>query len=85
MSDTATLTEAASRDDPAAGLAAVAALRRLTERLEALQVDQARGLGWSWQQIAAGLGVSKQAVHQKHARRTGRPGRSRRAAAAKES
>lgn len=56
--------------DPAVGLRAVAALRRLLEQLEALQVDRARTLGWSWADIAEGLGVSKQAVHKKHARRT---------------
>ena len=50
----------------------VAALRQLTERLEILQVDNARALGWSWQQIAERLGVTKQTVHRKHGRRTGR-------------
>ena len=62
--------------DPAVGLRAVAALRRLTEQLEDLQVASARRLGWSWAQIAASLGVSKQAVHKKHAR--GVPGPARR-------
>jgi hypothetical protein len=57
---------AAGSDDPAMGLRAVASLRRLVERLESLQVDRARDLGWSWAQIARELGVSKQAVHQKH-------------------
>jgi cytolysin (calcineurin-like family phosphatase) len=56
----------AGGNDPATGLRGVAALRRLVERLETLQVDRARGLGWSWAQIAVELGVSKQAVHQKH-------------------
>ena len=46
--------------------------RQLTERLEILQVDNARALGWSWQQIAERLGVTKQTVHRKHGRRTGR-------------
>jgi len=46
----------------------VAALRKLVEQLEALQVRNARGLGWSWQEIADELGVSRQAVHKKHAR-----------------
>jgi IS30 family transposase len=50
----------------------VAALRTLTERLEILQVDNARGLGWSWQQIAERLGVTKQTVHRKHGKRTER-------------
>lgn len=58
--------------DPAVGLRAVAALRRLTERLEALQVDSARRAGWSWDEIGAALGVSRQAVHKKYAKRTGR-------------
>nr|WP_211244129.1 hypothetical protein [Actinospica robiniae] len=44
----------------------MAALRALTERLEILQVDDVRRLGWSWQQIAARLGVTKQIVHRKH-------------------
>jgi len=57
----------ATGTDPATGLRAVAALRLLLERLERLQVDNARRLGWSWQQIAEGLGVSKQSVHKKHA------------------
>ena len=52
--------------DPAVGLRAVAALRRLTEQLEDLQVEQARGQGWSWAEIANALGISKQAVHKKH-------------------
>jgi DNA-directed RNA polymerase specialized sigma24 family protein len=55
--------------DPAVGLRAVTALRRLLEQLESLQVSRARDLGWSWADIAAVLGVSKQAVHKKHARR----------------
>jgi IS30 family transposase len=52
----------------------VAALRVLTERLEILQVDNARRFGWSWQDIAARLGVTKQTVHRKHGRRAGRLG-----------
>ncbi|HEX2770822.1 MAG TPA: helix-turn-helix domain-containing protein, partial [Micromonosporaceae bacterium] len=34
-----------------------------------VQVDNARRQGWSWQEIADALGVSKQAVHKKHAHR----------------
>jgi hypothetical protein len=60
---------AATSQDPQLGLRAVAALRRLVERLEALQVDNARRHGWSWEQIGQALGVSKQAVHKKHGRR----------------
>jgi DNA-directed RNA polymerase specialized sigma24 family protein len=57
--------------DPAEGLAAVVALRRLADRLEAAQVEQAVREGWSWTDVAAALGVSRQAVHKKHAKRLG--------------
>jgi hypothetical protein len=67
------LADATASRDPAVGLHAVAALRRLLESLEALQVRNAREAGWSWQQIAEALGVSKQAVHKKHGR-TADPG-----------
>ncbi|MDQ1614909.1 MAG: hypothetical protein QOJ60_848 [Actinomycetota bacterium] len=67
----------ATGQDPRAGLRAVAALRRLADQLEALQVSNARALGWSWDAIGALLGVSKQAVHKKHARRARRVGRGR--------
>ena len=53
-------------EDPEVGLRGVASLRALLEAVEELQVGRARELGWSWQQIAALLGVSKQAVHQKY-------------------
>lgn len=69
MTQATELADATTSKDPAVGLAAVAALRALLERLEALQVDNARTRGWSWQQIAAALGVSRQAVHKKHGRR----------------
>jgi hypothetical protein len=75
MSEATKLAGAASSKDPAVGLQAVCALRSLLERLEALQVEHARDAGWSWEQIASVLGVSKQAVHKKHAggwRRKGR-------------
>ena len=72
----ATLATASSSRDPEVGLRAVAALRGLLEVLEALQVDNARAKGWSWQDIASRLGVSKQAVHQKHGPRSrSAPGR----------
>jgi hypothetical protein len=60
------LADATASKDPAVGLAAVAALRRLLESLEELQVENARARGWSWERIAGALGVSKQAVHKKH-------------------
>jgi Homeodomain-like domain len=69
MTDATRLAQAAGSRDPQVGLRAVAALRRLAEQIEALQVARARDLGWSWQQIADELDVSKQAVHKKHAGR----------------
>ena len=55
--------------DPRAGLEAVVALRRTLEALEAAQVENAFVAGWSWARIAEVLGVSRQAVHKKHAAR----------------
>jgi hypothetical protein len=74
MSETASdevtaVAAATGSQDPEVGLAAVAALRGLVEVLEALQVENARARGWSWQQIAARLGITKQAVHKKYAGR----------------
>ena len=66
MTDATKLADATSSKDPAVGLRAVSSLRALLESLEELQVRNARELGWSWQQIAAALGVSKQAVHKKY-------------------
>jgi transcriptional regulator of acetoin/glycerol metabolism len=68
MSEATEVAAAASSRDPAVGLAAVAALRALLETLEELQVDNARDQGWSWQQIADVLQVSRQAVHKKYRR-----------------
>lgn len=68
MADTAQVASAASSKDPTVGLAAVRSLRVLVERLEELQVGNAREQGWTWEQIAERLGVSRQAVHKKHAR-----------------
>lgn len=69
MTEATKLATAAGSTDPAVGLRAVLALRRLLETLEVLQVDNARERGWSWQAIADTLGVSRQAVHKKHAGR----------------
>jgi hypothetical protein len=78
MSEATELADATSSKDPAIGLAAVASLRVLLESLEELQVENARTHGWTWQQIASALGVSKQAVHKKHGRRGGLVRRRRR-------
>jgi hypothetical protein len=74
MTEATDLAAAAGSSDPSVGLRAVRALRILLEKLEAIQVHNARRQGWSWQDIADALSVSKQAVHQKHGgrRRTGK-------------
>ncbi len=59
-----------SSDDPAIGLRASLALRRLAERVEASHVASAREKGWSWQQIGDALGVTRQSVHTKYNRET---------------
>ena len=63
------MTELVDPEDPAAGLAAVVALRRLADRLEDSQVEQAMRSGWSWSDVAEVLGITRQAVHKKHAKR----------------
>lgn len=68
MSMIAELDDAVHGNDPDAGLRAVARLRELVERLEAEQVAAARRSGWSWQDIAGRLGVTKQTVHRKYRR-----------------
>lgn len=68
MTEATRLAASASSKDPAVGLRAVAALRRLLDGLERLQVMNARTQGWSWEAIAADLGVTKQAVHKKYAK-----------------
>jgi hypothetical protein len=69
MEDHSPIAAMAASPDPATGLRAVVALGRLRDRLEAVQVGNARAQGWSWQAIADELGVSKQAVHQKYNRK----------------
>lgn len=66
MASAAQLVRDAGSADPRQGLRAVAALRRLLEQVETLHIDRARALGWSWQEIAGELGVTKQTVHRKH-------------------
>jgi hypothetical protein len=69
MTSMTELAVAVDSPDPATGLAAVTALRKLTDELEALHVTNARAQGWSWEAIASSLGVRRQSVHKKHARR----------------
>jgi DNA-binding NarL/FixJ family response regulator len=73
MTEVTELAAAAGGADARTGLRAVLALRRLAETLETLQVANARRQGWSWQEIAEALEVSKQAVHKKYAGRMPAP------------
>jgi hypothetical protein len=68
-SPAAALAGQVTNKDPAVGLHAVVALRRLLEELERLHVDNARAQGWTWQSVATALQVSRQSVHEKHAPR----------------
>jgi hypothetical protein len=54
---------------PTEALATVVALRRLADQLEDAAVEQAMRTGWSWPDVAEALGVTRQAVHKKHAKR----------------
>ncbi|KUF08155.1 hypothetical protein [Leucobacter sp. G161] len=66
----ATLSERATDvSDPRAGLRAVVSLRALADSLELRQVEAALAAGMNWQAIADALGVSRQAVHKKYAKR----------------
>ena len=56
-------------DGVLAELTALRESRRAIERREAALVRRARNEGIVWEQIAASLGVSKQAVHRKYAGR----------------
>ncbi len=59
----------AAATDPAEGLAAIVALRRRLDALESGHVERALEQGWSWSRVGRALGVTKQAVHRRHARR----------------
>jgi hypothetical protein len=56
--------------DPDEGLAAIAELRREIDRVEEAHVSRAVRAEWSWSRIGQALGVSRQAVHRKYARRS---------------
>ncbi len=71
------LTQLPSPDDPADALAAVVALRRLADRLEAAAVDRAIESGWTWAEVAEALDLTRQGAHKRHAGRRGDHGRKR--------
>jgi hypothetical protein len=56
------LVEIAGGSDPEAALYAIVGLRDLMNILERRQVAAARDQGWTWDQIAHVLGVSRQAA-----------------------
>jgi hypothetical protein len=60
------LSQRIESNDPAVGLRAVGALRRLAEQVEAASVTLARRQGWTWEQIGDALGMSRQSVHAKY-------------------
>lgn len=60
------LAAAIGDEDPRVSLRAAAELRREVERVQAQLIRRARNAGLSWTQIAAELGVTKQAVHRKY-------------------
>jgi len=60
------LAQAVNAGNPIDSLATIAELRREMARLEAVTVRRARAQGNSWTEIAATLGISKQAVHKKY-------------------
>lgn len=62
----ADLVRATDAGDPLSGLQAMVSARKELERLEAVHVRRARNNGATWAEIAASLGVSKQAVHKKY-------------------
>jgi len=73
---------AADLSDPATGLRAVVALRRLLDALEAQQVAAAVERGWSYGEVGAALGVTKQAISKRYGKRLKRAEREGRALSA---
>lgn len=69
MESTKVAEAAADTRDPRSGLRAVASLRALTDRLELAQVEAALRAGVGWTEIAEALGVTRQAVHKKYAKK----------------
>ena len=61
--------EIPTSQEPADLLAGVGALRRLADQVEDAAVELAMRAGWGWPQVAEALGVTRQAVHKKHAQR----------------
>lgn len=60
------LTKATGDVNPLTSLEATRQLRAELEQRETMLVRRARNQGATWEQIAAALGVTKQAVHKKY-------------------
>lgn len=69
MTESTLVAAATDTTDPRAGLRAIVSLRTLADTLELRQVEAALRAQMSWSDIAAVLGVSRQAVHKKYSRR----------------
>lgn len=61
-----TLATATASEDPLVALDATVQVRKEMERIEAVLVRRARNQGATWAEIAAVLGVTKQAIHKKY-------------------
>lgn len=65
---TQSLVAALDHADPIRALRAAAELQEEVSRVTAVLVRRARNLGCSWAEVAAALGVSRQAVHKRYGR-----------------
>ena len=65
---TQSLVAALDDADPLQALRAVAALQADADRIAAVLVRRARNAGCTWAEVAAALGVSRQAVHKRYGR-----------------
>ena len=70
MDHLAALTRATRNEETLVALAATAEVMSEMEGVQAVLVRRARNEGATWAQIAAALGVSKQAVHKKYGGRS---------------
>ena len=71
MDEATELANAVDSKDPRVGLRALATCKVSSCSSSRRRAATARAAGWSWQEIASELGVSRQAVHKKHAARRG--------------